>query len=145
MQRVAYPIGEAWRETVLVQVGWSFLAASVLVVVFGIIRSRRPSPVAAAAAAVLVVCMLLTLLANARLNRVDRNTPLHVISNEIAAASVHFDPTEGGNARRCRLIDDYTMIFADGWLSGPNVGAELDKLMLDRHGQPFCEVAWAEE
>ena len=145
VQRVDYPIGEAWRETVLVQVGWSFLAASVLVVLFGIIRSRRPSPVAAAAAAVLVVCMLLTLLANTRLNRVNRDTPLHVISNEIAAATVHFDPTEGGNARRCRLIDDYTLIFPDGWLGGPNVRVELNKLMLDRRGMPFCDPARAAE
>ena len=146
VHRVDYPVGEAWRETVGVQVGWSFMAASVLVVLFGITRRGRHRPLlAAAASAVLCVCLLLTLLANARLNRVDRNIPLHVISNEIAAASVHFDPTEGGNARRCRLIDDYTMIFPDGWLSGPNVGAELDKLMLDRHGLPFCEVAWAEE
>ena len=145
VQRVDYPVGEAWRETVLVQVGWSFLAASLLVGLFGIIRSRRPSPVAAAAAAVLVVCMLLTLLANARLNRVDRDTPLHVISNEIAAATIHFDPTEGGNARRCRLIDDYTLIFPDGWLSGSNVRVELDKLMLDRRNMPFCDPALAAE
>ena len=142
VHRVDYPIGEAWRETVLVQVGWSLVAASLLLVLFGVVRTQRASPVlAVAASAVLCACLILTLLANARLNRVDRNTPLHVIGNEIAAATIHFDPTEGGNARRCRLIDDYTMIFADGWLSGANVGAELDKLMLDRHGRPFCDPA----
>lgn len=122
------------------------MAASVLMAMFGIVRTRQRSPVlAGAVAAALGVCLVLTLLANARLNLVDRNTPLHVISSEIAAATVHFDPTEGGNVRRCRLIHDYTLIFPDGWLSGPNVGAELDKLMLDRHGIPFCEVAPAAE
>lgn len=142
VHRVDYPIGEAWRETVMVQVGWSLVAASALVALFGIARTRRASSVlAAVAATVLCVGLVLTLLANAKLNRVDRNTPLNAISNQIAAATVHFDPTEGGNARRCRLIDDYTTILPDGWLSGPNVGSELNKLMLDRHGRPFCKAA----
>jgi len=142
VHRVDYPVGEAWRETVLVQVGWSLVATAVLVALFGIMRTRRASIVlVAAASAVLWVCLTLTLLANARLNLVGRSTPLHVISSEIAAATIHFDPTEGGNARRCQMIDDYTTIFPDGWLSGPNVADELDALMLDRHGQPFCDPA----
>lgn len=142
VQKVDYPVGEAWRETVLVQVGWSLLAASVLVALFGIVRTRRASLVlVASASSVLCVCLVLTLVANTRLNLVGRSTPVHVISSEIAAATIHFDPTDAGNARRCLLIDDYTEISPDGWLSGPNVADELDALMLDRHGQPFCDPA----
>ena len=142
VQQVRYPIGEAWRETVLVQVGWSLVATSALVALFGAVRSRRASQVTAVAvSAVLCGALALTLLANARLNRVDRNTPLHAVANEIAAATIHFDPTEGGNARRCRLIDDYTLMLPDPdqWVGGPNVRIELDKLMLDRQGAPFCD------
>ena len=137
-----YPIGEAWRETVLVQVGWSLVATSALVALFGAVRSRRASQVTAVAvSAVLCGALVLTLLANARLNRVDRNTPLHAVANEIAAATIHFDPTEGGNTRRCRLIDDYTLMLPDPdqWVGGPNVRIELDQLMLDRQGAPFCD------
>ncbi len=142
------PVGRAWRETVLVQVGWSFMAAAGLVALFGIARTRRASRVAAVAApAILAACMLLTLLTNARLNQIDRNTPLHAVSNEIAAATIHFDPTTEGNARRCRMIDDYTLLHGepDKWLSGPAVHAELDTLMRERRGMPFCDPALTEE
>ena len=146
IQQVRLPIGEAWRETVLVQVGWSFMAAAALVALFGAIGPRRALRIAAAAVSV-VVCgaLILTLLANARLNRLDRNTPLHIVTNEIAAATIHFDPTDGGNARRCRMIDDYTLIFPDPsqWVGGPNVRIELDQLMLDRYGTAFCDPARA--
>ena len=138
------PVGSAWRETVLVQVGWSFMASAALVAMFGIARTQRASRVAAASApAILAICMLLTLLSNARLNQIDRNTPLHAVSNEIATATVHFDPTAEGNARRCRMIDDYTLFHGqpDKWLSGPAVHAELDTLMLERRGIPFCDPA----
>ena len=144
VQQVRYPIGEAWRETVLVQVGWSLMATAALVVLFGTVRSRRASQATTAAVtAILCVALVLTLLANARLSRVDRNTPLHAVTNEIAAATIHFDPTDGGNARRCRLIDDYTLILPDPdqWVGGPNVRFELDRLMLDRQGVPFCDPA----
>ena len=144
IQQVRYPIGEAWRDTVLVQVGWSFMATAALVALFGVVRSRRASQiVAVAVSAILCGALVLTLLANARLNRVDRNTPLHAVTNEIAAATIHFDPTEGGNARRCRLVDNYTLILPDPdqWVGGPNVRIELDQLMLDRHGVPFCDPA----
>lgn len=142
------PIGRAFRETVLVQVGWSFMAAAGLVAMFGIARTRRASRVAAAAVpAILAACMLLTLLANARLNQIDRNTPLHSVSNEIAAATIHFDSTAEGNARRCRMIDDYTRLHGepDKWLSGPAVHAELDTLMRERRGMPFCDPALTQE
>ena len=143
-----FPLGKAWRETVLTQVGWSFMATAALVAVSCIARTGRASrAVAVAAPAVLSICLLLTLLANARLNRVDRETPLHVVSNEIAAATIHFDPTAEGNARRCRLIDDYTLLHGqpDLWTSGHHIHNELNTLMLERRGMPFCDPAAFDE
>ena len=139
-----FPIGKAWRETVLTQIGWSFMATAVLVAAFGVARTRWASHATAVAVATgLLICVSLTLLANARLNRADRETPLHVVSNEIATATIHFDPTPEGNARRCSLIDDYTLFHGepDKWLSGPNIHRELDALMIKRRGMPFCDTA----
>ena len=141
-QEVRPQVGEAWRETVLVQVGWSLMAAAVLVCAFGIFQNQRHLRMATViSAAILGGTMTLTLLANAQLTQADRVTPLHAITSEMATAAIHFDPTEGGNARRCRLIDDYTVILPNPrqWVSGPNVWSELDELMLDRHGMPYCD------
>ena len=140
-QEVRPQVGEAWRETIMVQVGWSLMATAVVVCVLGI--ARRPGSARTAAvvtAALLGATMALTLLANARLTQVDRVTPLHAITSEMATAAIHFDPTEGGNARRCRLIDDYTAILPNPrqWVSGPNVWSELDELMLSVQGVPYC-------
>lgn len=141
-QEVRPAVGEAWRETIMVQVGWSFMAAAVLVCILGIIRTPQPARIATTAAAmVLGGTMALTLLANARLSQADRVTPLHAITSEMATAAIHFDPTAGGNSRRCQLVDDYTVILPNPrqWVSGPNVWSELDELMLDIHGIPYCD------
>ncbi len=141
-QEVRPQVGEAWRETIMVQVGWSLMATAALVCVFGIARKPGTARIAAAlATAILGATMALTLLANARLTQVDRVTPLHAITSEMATAAIHFDPTESGNARRCRLIDDYTAILPNPrqWVSGPNVWSELDELMLSVQGIPYCD------
>lgn len=140
-QNVRPAVGEAWRETVMVQVGWSLVAAAVLVTAFGIARRPLPARLAIGPAAVLLcVGMMMTLLANARVVRADRATPLHAITAEMSTAAIHFDPSPGGNRRRCGLVEDYTAILPDPkqWVSGPNVGAELDALMSKLHGTPFC-------
>lgn len=141
-QEVRPQVGEAWRETIMVQVGWSLLATAVLVCVFGVVRTPRSARLAAAVLAVMLgIAMTFTLLANARLTQVDRVQPLHVITTEVATAVVHFDPTESGNDRRCQLIEDYIDILPNPrqWVSGPNVWSELDRLTLGLHGIPFCD------
>ncbi|WP_419841071.1 hypothetical protein [Candidatus Poriferisodalis sp.] len=143
-QEVRPRIGEAWRETVMVQVGWSFMAAAVLACAFGLCRKRRTVRAAAVTAAVVLGgTMTLTLLANARLAQADRVTPLQAVTSEIATAVVHFDPTEAGNERRCRLIEDYSAILPSPqqWVGGPGVWSELDRLTADRHGVPYCDPA----
>ena len=152
-------IGEAWRESVLVQTGWSFMIASVVAAV-GASASRvfrsdagaagHSSPWSSSrirrvtwrtAAAVVGIGVALTLLANARMAHIDRATPVSTLVDEISAAALSIDPTERGNARRCSLIDAYTQIFPDSrwWQGGPNHRAALDEFMLDRHGWPFCD------
>lgn len=141
-QSVRPAIGEAWRETLMVQVGWSLVAAALLIAVFGVVaHSRFARVVAVAVPAILCVVMALALLSNARVTRADRVTPLHALTSEIATAAIHFDPTRAGNARRCGLIDGFTAIRpgTDKWVSGPNVGAELDRLMSEIHGMRFCD------
>lgn len=140
-QSVRPAVGEAWRETAMVQVGWSMVAAGLLVAVFGAVaRTRSARAVPGLAALLLGVGMALTLHANAGLVQADRATPLHAITAEMATAAIHFDQTDGGNRRRCGLVDDYTAILPDPqqWVSGPNVGAELDGLMMSLHDLPFC-------
>ena len=152
-------IGQAWRESVLVQTGWSFMIASVVAAVCASAsRVRRPDAAAAGhssrrpssrvrrvtwrtAAALVGVGVALTLLANARMAHIDRATPVSTLVDEISAAALSIDPTERGNAHRCSLIDAYTQIFPDPdwWQGGPNHRAALDEFMLDRHGWPFCD------
>ena len=141
-QEVRPRVGEAWRETIMVQVGWSLMAAAVLVCVFGVVRTPRAAQFTAAVLALILgIAMTFTLLANARLTQIDRVQPLHVITTEVATAVIHFDPTESGNDRRCQLIEDYIDILPNPrqWVSGPNVWSELDELTLDHHGIPFCD------
>ena len=143
-QRLRPQIGEGWRETIMVQVGWSLMAAAVLVCLFGIARGPGSARIATVVVtAILGGTMTLTLLANARLMQVDGVTPLHAITSEMATAAIHFDPTAAGNARRCLLIDHFTAILPDPqkWVSGPNVWAELDELMLGVQGMPYCDPA----
>lgn len=152
-------IGQAWRESVLVQTGWSFMIAAVVAAAGASASRVRRSGGAAAghstprsssrvrrvtwrtASAIVGIGVVLTLLANARMAHIDRATPVSNLVNEISAAALSVDPTERANARRCSLIDAYTQIFPDPgwWQGGPNHRAALDEFMLDRHGWPFCD------
>ena len=146
VQRDRWPIGYGWRDTVLVQIGWAFAAVAIVLLAADLLAARseaiRRIGVAALAA---VVCLGLagTLLANTRLARVDRSDPLAVVTNAIAAAAIDFDPGEEGNQRRCELIDAYTEFLPDPrrYNAGANVRADLDSLMTERRGRPFCDQA----
>ncbi len=148
VQRDRWPIGYGWRDTVLVQIGWAVGAVAVVLVLADLLAARswavRRIGMAALAA---VVCLGLagTLLANVRLAQVDRSDPLAVVTNAIAAAAINFDHSEAGNERRCELIDAYTEFLPDPrrYNAGANVGADLDSLMTERRGRPFCDRAAA--
>ena len=146
VQRDRWPIGYGWRDTVLVQIGWAVGAVAVVLVLADLLAARS-GPVRrigmAALAAVVCLGLVGTMLANVRLAQADRSDPLAVVTNAIAAAAINFDPSEAGNERRCELIDAYTEFLPDPrrYNAGANVGADLDSLMTERRGRPFCDRA----
>ena len=132
-------IGQAWRETLLTQLGWSFMIAAVIAVILAL--GWKPARVVPAVTAILGVGLTLTLLANARITETYRQDPLGSITSQIAVAAINIDTTDGGNARRCSLIDAYTELTPSGkWIAGPNVRDDLNRLMLERYGWPFCDL-----
>ena len=141
MQELRPPIHVVWRETFLTQVAWSFVIAALVAAVVGTIRTRGAARIGVAATAtVLGTFLCLTLLANWRLAETDRREPISSITSLISTATVNIDATEGGNTRRCALIDAYTELAPTAlWTSGPEVRQDLDLMMLDRYGWPFCD------
>ena len=141
MHAFDYAVGEAWRDTVLVQTGWSLVIAAALVMLTEAIRSTGTRQIAVwAASALLAVGCTATLLANEQLNQIDQATSLSAINNQIAAATVNFDPGSAGDANRCELIEAFAAVKGrSNWEEETRqFRAALDKLMLDRHGLPFC-------
>ena len=141
MHAFDYAVGEAWRDTVLVQTGWSFMIAAILVVLTEAIRSAGGRRIAIlAVAATLAAGCTATLLSNAQLNKIDQETSLSAINNQIATATIHFDRSGSGNAIRCDLMEAFAAIKGrSNWHEqSRQFRAVLDTLMLDRHGQPFC-------
>ncbi|MCE2510968.1 MAG: hypothetical protein J4F50_00140 [Acidimicrobiia bacterium] len=132
---------DAWRETLLTQVAWSFLISACLAATLGAVRYRSSRQIAVGlAAALLAASLTATLLANWRMAQADRQTPLSSITSQISAAVINLDTTENGNARRCSLIDAYSELVPDHLnMGGPAVQEHLDHLMLQRHGWPFCD------
>ena len=137
-------IDYGWRDTVLVQVGWSLMISSVVVILLAAVRTcigRGAHRSALTATVALVgVGLSLTLLANARLAQIDRTTPLSAITAQIATATTSYDSTEEGNALRCALIDAYSQHRPENsWVAAPGMLEDLDELMTGLYGQPFCD------
>ena len=148
LQSAGPAVGEAWSDTLLVQVGWSFMISAAVGAAVsaaaGAFRSPRRRKVAAGVvAAVLGLAAVATLLANERLAYIDRRSSLPAVVSEISEFTVVVQSSDAANALRCRLVDDYARIGPDpgDWAGGPQLRAELDQLMLQRHGWPFCDPA----
>lgn len=129
-------INYGWRDTLLTQTGWSLTIIGILALTLSLTRKRGMT-------VALTVCLgaglAFTLLANAQLAHVDRHTPLSTATNLVDAATVNIDTTPVGNRTRCALVDAYTRLEPETfWLAG-KVPDELDRLMLDRTGRPFCD------
>ena len=135
------PLVPAWRDTLMGQVGWSLVILALLAILLGTVRSSAGPKVACAVAAVLLgACVTLTLLANSRLALVDRHDPISSVTKQIGVAATSADATASGNASRCALIDRYTELApTDAWYRG--LRTDLDTLMADRYGWPFCDTA----
>ena len=139
-----YAVGEAWRDTVLVQTGWSLMIAAVGVVLTEAVRAKGGRRIAVwASAALLAAGCTATLLANQQLSRIDQETSLSAINNQIATATIHFDRGRSGNATRCNLIEAFAAVKgrSNGEEESRQFRAVLDTLMLDRNGRPFCAPA----
>ena len=64
------------------------------------------------------------------------------IVNLISAASVDFDNTAAGEARRCALLADYGELVSDScWHSGPRLTEQLNNLSQSRYGAAFCSTS----
>ena len=137
-------IGEASADTLLVQVGWAFVAAAGVAAALAAATRLRPVPArqatVAAVAGLLAVAAVMTLLANERLAYVDRRDPQAAVVSEISEFTVVAEPGSPANALRCGLISQYqeNVPGPDDWAAGPQLRAELDRLMLQRHSWPFC-------
>ena len=139
VQQIELRFADAWRETLLTQVAWSFVIAGCVAALVGLIRARGATKIAAG---LLGACLTLTLLANWRLAQTDRHLPLSSITSQISTATVNLDATENGNAHRCSLIDAYSELVPGHLnMGGPALREHLDLLMLDRYGWPFCDPA----
>ena len=145
-----------WRDTLLVQVGWAFVSYGALVLVIPAFtpsagsrrRARRwPGSVATVTVAACFTMMLvLTLSANDRYARAQRSRPDTNLVNLISAASIEFERTEEGSARRCRLIAEYTLLACEScWHSGPRLVEQLNDLSVSRYGSEFCPLPFQDD
>ena len=143
IQRSPPAVGEAWRDSLVVQMGWSFMIFAAVVAVLTMARRRALTRTIAAVlvAAVLLAGLSATLITNQRLGHVGRGTPTTTLVRQMSTAVVRVDLTEGGNTRRCGLINAYNDLYPDPkiWWLGPQLREELNHFMLDRYGTLFCD------
>lgn len=148
MQGLRLPVGEVWRESFVVQVGWSFVLCSAVVALLSLTRGRTGLRVAGCACAVVLWAGLsVTLLNNYRLGHVGRGTPTTALVRQLSTSVVRVDLTSEGNVRRCDLVDAYGELWPDphGWWRGPQLREEFNHFMLDRYGVLFCDGPGTEE
>lgn len=127
------PVGQAWRDTVLVQVGWSLVIFALVLAVAGALRAPRARRVALQAVVVLLAtCLLLTLFYNWRLSGVQGRSPRSTATKQLLIAATTDDDTTAGNAGRCKLLGTFEELVSP-------MGGLLDEMMLDRYGYPFCD------
>ena len=133
---------DAWRETLLTQVGWSLLITAGVVVAVAAARGYRSRRIVVHCAAVLLaVSLAASLLANWRLSQADRHDPLSSVTSQISNATISVDWTGEGNRHRCALIDAYSGMIPEHLnMGGPAVRQHLDQLMLNRYSRPFCDT-----
>lgn len=135
-------IGVSWRETLLTQVGWSFVAASCLVVLHRAVFNGTAQRVLRSAVAIaLALAMAATLLANWQQADTRRRNDVDALTSMVAASAVLPADGRGANDVRCRLIAALTEEAPDGWAGGEMVRADLEQLWLTRYGLPYCETS----
>lgn len=141
-QQRALPVGQAWRETLLTQIAWAFVAAGCLAALDSVLRglsARRAARTVLASA--LAVALTTTLLANWRFAEANRHKPAAVLTAMVSQSSIVADRTPEGNALRCTLIAAYAHATVDqpAWKAGPAIGDDLNLLWLKRRSMPYCD------
>ncbi len=132
-QRRGLSVGQPWRDTVLVQFGWSLLIFAVAVVVVHWLRSpevRRAG--VQVVVALLGTCLVVTLFFNWRLASVEGRTLRSTVTKQMLIAATSNDVTDRGNTHRCGLVEAFEELAF-------SMDGLLDELMLDRYGMAFCD------
>lgn len=142
MQNRQPAVGVSWRETLLTQVGWSFVTASCLVVLHRAVFNGMAQRVLRSAVAIaLALAMAATLLANWQQAETRRRNDVDALTSMVAASAVLPADGRGANDARCRLIAALTEEAPDGWAGGEMVRADLEQLWLTHYGLPYCDTS----
>lgn len=132
-QQRGLSVGQPWRDTVLVQFGWSLLIFAGAVLVVRWFRSRGARRTAfEAIVALLGTCLVVTLFFNWRLATVEGRTPRSTVTKQMLIAATSNDATDQGNTYRCELIETFEELAF-------SMEGLLDEMMLDRYGMAFCD------
>lgn len=132
-QRRGLSVGQPWRDTVLVQFGWSLLIFAGAVLVVRCLRSPRARRTAVeATVALLGTCLVVTLFFNWRMASVQGRTPRSTVTKQMLIAATSNDATDHGNTYRCELITTFEELAF-------SMDGLLDEMMLDRYGMAFCD------
>ncbi len=141
VQRGDYAVGEGWRDSLLTASGWAMLGLSAVVALQGRTNRVTGSRLGRIGVVVLLfVGLSATLLANARAANVDDADPESAVAQAVSSSLVPFDPSESANEIRCELAHRYREIRPDStkWISAEQIIANLDLLVIERHGVPYC-------
>ena len=137
VQNSDWPIGAPWRETLMVQVGWAFALAGLVVLAAVWLPSRlgprRGGWVVALVALGLFGAMLLTYYSNDQYARLLRSKPEENAVALVSASIVNFDTSEAGERARCEILRSYPRTDRFGVLD------MLNELAESTYGQPFCD------
>ena len=137
-----------WRDTLLVQISWSFIIYGVgLVLLSFVARPRARGANARGWLASMVVVAVFVMAVNALVANDDfaiwkRSDSGGSVVNLISTASLEFDDSNGGQAIRCELMSMYTEQNCENCgHSGPRVLEALNRLSRSRYSADFCPVS----
>ena len=142
VQEQPFAVGEVWRDSPVVQIGWSFMIFAAVMAALAFARGRggRFISVVVLSVALAGIGMAGTLLTNFRLGHIGRGTPTTMLVRQLSTTVVSVDSTQAGNIRRCGVLDAYVELYPNpGWWQGQEMRAEFNHFMLDRYGVLFCD------
>ena len=140
MQAGNTPMRVAWRETLLVQLGWSMIAAGVASGVLGVLRRAVARRVAVGVgAALLAVALPLGLLANWRAAESQRRQVDDAAISLISAAAMLPADDVALGVVRCNLARAWVLAAPPSSRDPELIVADIERLWADRYGTAFCD------